>query len=70
VWYYETKDHKRNLEQIKTAYASDIDLREIARNMSPPAGTVFARAKPKGGLDSFSQQRGWQNATMPFLVRK
>jgi hypothetical protein len=32
-------------EQIKTAYASGIALREIARNMSIPAGTVLARAK-------------------------
>jgi DNA invertase Pin-like site-specific DNA recombinase len=31
-------------EQIKTAYASGIGLREIARNMSIPEGTVLARA--------------------------
>src|SRR6059058_3127460 len=35
-------------EQIKTAYASGIALREIARNMSIPAGTVLARAKREG----------------------
>jgi hypothetical protein len=40
-------------EQIKTAYASGIALREIARNMSIPAGTVLARAKREGR----SQQR-------------
>jgi len=40
-------------EQIKTAYASGIALREIARNMSIPAGTVLARAKREG----WSQQR-------------
>lgn len=32
-------------EQIKTAYAAGIGLREIARNMGIPAGTVLARAK-------------------------
>jgi hypothetical protein len=32
-------------EQIKTAYASGIGSREIARNMQLPAGTVLARAK-------------------------
>jgi len=32
-------------EQIKTAYASGIGLREIARNMGIAEGTVLARAK-------------------------
>jgi len=32
-------------EQIKTAYASGIGLREIARNMNIPEGTVLSRAK-------------------------
>jgi DNA invertase Pin-like site-specific DNA recombinase len=32
-------------EQIKTAYASGIGLREVARNMGIPEGTVLARAK-------------------------
>jgi hypothetical protein len=32
-------------EQIKTAFASGIGLREIARNMGIPAGTVLARSK-------------------------
>jgi hypothetical protein len=40
-------------EQIKTAYVSGIALREVARNMSIPAGTVLARAKREG----WSQQR-------------
>jgi hypothetical protein len=35
-------------DQIKTAYASGIGLREIARNMNIPAGTVLARAKREG----------------------
>ena len=35
-------------EQIKTAYASGIGLREIARNTGIPAGTVLSRAKREG----------------------
>ena len=35
-------------EQIKTAYASGIGLREIARKMGIPEGTVLARAKREG----------------------
>ena len=35
-------------DQIKTAYASGIGLREIARNMDIPEGTVLARAKREG----------------------
>jgi hypothetical protein len=35
-------------EQIKTAYASGVGLREIARNMDIPEGTVLARAKREG----------------------
>lgn len=34
--------------EIRTAHASGIGLREIARNMSIPAGTVLARAKREG----------------------
>ena len=34
--------------EIRTAYASGIGLREIARNMNIPAGTVLARAKREG----------------------
>jgi len=35
-------------EQIKTAYAAGIGLREIARNMNIPEGTVLAHAKRHG----------------------
>jgi hypothetical protein len=35
-------------EQIKTARASGIGLREIARSMGIPEGTVLARAKREG----------------------
>jgi hypothetical protein len=35
-------------EQVKTAFAAGIGLREIARNMNLPAGTVLARAQREG----------------------
>ena len=35
-------------EQVETAYASGIGLREIARNMNIPAGTILSRAKREG----------------------
>jgi hypothetical protein len=35
-------------QQIKAAYAADIGLREIARKMNVPEGTVLARAKREG----------------------
>jgi uncharacterized protein YjcR len=35
-------------QQIKTAYAAGIGLREIARKMNVPEGTVLARAKREG----------------------
>jgi uncharacterized protein YjcR len=39
---------KDTWEQIKAAYAAGIGLREIARNMNVPEGTVLARAKREG----------------------
>jgi hypothetical protein len=36
------------LEQIKTAYASGIGLREIARSIGIPEGTILSRAKRAG----------------------
>ena len=35
-------------QQVKTAYASGIGLREIARSMDIPEGTVLSRAKREG----------------------
>jgi hypothetical protein len=39
---------KETWEQIKTAYAAGIGLRELARKMNVPEGTVLARAKREG----------------------
>src|SRR5881398_2262159 len=44
---------KTTWAEIKTAYARGIGLREIARNMGIPAGTVLARANREG----WSRQR-------------
>jgi hypothetical protein len=35
-------------EQVKTAFAAGVGLREIARNMNVPEGTVLAHAKREG----------------------
>jgi hypothetical protein len=43
---------KSTWAEIRTAYASGIGLREIARNMNIPEGTVLARAK----RESWTQQ--------------
>ena len=39
---------KSTWAEIRTAYASGIGLRELARNMGIPEGTVLARAKREG----------------------
>jgi hypothetical protein len=44
-------------QQIKTAYASGIGLRELGRNMGVPAGTVLARAKREGWSKQISDAK-------------
>jgi hypothetical protein len=44
-------------EQVKTAFASGIPLREIARNMGIAAGTVLARAKREGWTREIQKAR-------------
>jgi DNA-binding NarL/FixJ family response regulator len=44
-------------EQIKVAYVSGIGLREIARKMNIPEGTVLAHAKRHGWTHRFRSQR-------------
>jgi hypothetical protein len=59
-------------EQIKTAYASGIGLREIARNMDIPEGTVLARAKREGwsrqrhNAKALAKREEAANAITPF----
>jgi hypothetical protein len=43
-----TRIRSERWEQIKTAYASGIGLREIARSMDISEGTVLSRAKREG----------------------
>ena len=47
--------------EIRTAYASGIGLREIARNMGIPEGTVLARASRERGHATSRQQRAWRS---------
>jgi len=44
-------------DQIKTAFASGIGLRELARNMGIPAGTVLARSKREGWTRQIAQAK-------------
>ena len=48
-------------EQIKTGYAAGINLREIARKMNIPEGTVLAHAKRHGWWRA-SQREAAQSA--------
>lgn len=43
--------------ELKTAHASGIGLRELARNAGIPAGTVLARAKREGWTRQIQQAR-------------
>jgi hypothetical protein len=45
-------------EQIKTAYAAGINLREIARKMDIPEGTVLAHAKRHGWTQQIQDATG------------
>ena len=40
--------HESTWAEVRTAYASGIGLRELARNLGIPAGTVLARSKREG----------------------
>ena len=43
--------------EIRTAYASGIGLRQLARNMDIPAGTVLARSKREGWTQQIAQAK-------------
>ncbi len=49
-------------EQVKTAYAAGIGLREIARNMEIPAGTVLVKAKRAGWTQQILNAKRAANA--------
>jgi hypothetical protein len=58
--------------EIRTAYASGVGLREIARNMGIPAGTILARAKREGwskqinDAKSLAKREDTSTAVTPF----
>ena len=49
---------KDTWDQIKAAYAAGIGLREIARKMNVPEGTVLARAKREGWTQQIQTAKG------------
>jgi hypothetical protein len=59
-------------QQVKTAYASGIGLREIARNMSIPEGTVLARANREAwtqqiqSIKALAKREDTSTAVTPF----
>ena len=55
-------------EQVKTAHASGIGLREIARNMGIPAGTVLARAKREGWTREIQNAKALVKRENPALA--
>jgi hypothetical protein len=63
---------KSTWAEIRTAYASGVGLREIARNMGIPAGTVLARAKREGWtqwsrqVKALAKREDTSSAVTPF----
>jgi hypothetical protein len=55
-------------EQIKTAYSSGIGLREIARNMGIPAGTILSRAKREGWSKQVNDAKALAKRDTPTAV--
>ena len=54
--------------EIRTAHASGIGLREIARKMNIPAGTVLARAKREGWTRRIESAKTLARQSAPFAV--
>ena len=58
---------KSTWAEIRTAYASGIGLREIARNLNVPEGTVLARAKREGWTQQIAAAK---IASQPQLAKE
>jgi hypothetical protein len=58
---------RQEWEQMKTAYASGNGLRELARNIGIPEGTVLARANREGWTQEIATAK---LATRPDLARE
>jgi IS30 family transposase len=54
--------------EIRTAHASGIGLREIARNMNIPQGTVLARAKREGWTQQIQSAKALTKREDAFAV--
>ena len=54
--------------ELRTAHASGLGLRELARNAGIPAGTVLARAKREGWTRQIEQARALYVETLPPAV--
>ena len=54
--------------EIRTAYASGIGLREIARNMGIPAGTILSRAKREGWTQQIHNAKALVKREEPALA--
>lgn len=62
---------KSTWAEIRTAYASGIGLREIARNMGLPEGTVLAHAKREGWTQQIQSAKALakrEDAVLPTPV--
>jgi len=64
----EADNLERNLAEIRTAYASGIGLREIARNMGIPEGTVLAHAKREGWTREIQNAKALVKRENPALA--
>ena len=54
--------------ELRTAHASGIGLRELARNMNIPAGTVLARAKREGWTRQIQSAKSIARQSSPAAV--
>ena len=54
--------------ELRTAHASGLGLRELARNMDIPAGTVLARAKREGWTQQNREAKALCVKTLPPAV--
>lgn len=54
--------------ELRTAHASGIGLRELARNMGIPAGTVLARAKREGWTRQLQSAKSIARQSSPSAV--
>lgn len=57
-------------QQVRTAHASGLGLRELARNMGIPAGTILARSKREGWTRQIERAKtlGSQSSSPPTPV--